>query len=164
MDGIEFRFVRELTKNWKKTFTFRDFSLVKSNPYSAILNDVANNTSDLSMCALWIIEDIYKEYDLSSFYVKQCVTFLVPKPIKLHEATAIYTTLGTYVWLLFLFAFLLSIVLLNKIAKFEKCLNDSDSDFTDFSVTVLETVNAATSHAVTRFPNNQTSVKILLIR
>lgn len=164
MDGIEYRVVREVTKNWKKSFKFRDFSRVKSNPYAAILDDVANKSSDMSMCALWIIEDIYKHYDLSTFYVKQCVMFLVPKPMKLHEASAIYTTFDTYVWLLLLFAFLLSIVLLNNMAKSERSLNDSDSVFTDLTVTVLETVNAATSHSVTHFPNDQISVKILLIR
>lgn len=164
MDGIEFRFVREVTKNWKKTYKFRDFARVKINPYVAILDDLANKSSDMSMCALWIIDDIYNRYDLSTFYVKQCVMFLVPKPMKLPEATAIYTTLDTHVWLLFLFAFLLSIISLNNIAKLEKRLNDSDSDFTDLTVTVFEAVNAATSHSVTHFPNDQTSVKILLIR
>lgn len=164
MDGIEYRFVREVTKNWKKTFKFRDFSRVKSNPYVAILDDLANNSSDLSMCALWIIDDIYKRNDLSTFYVKQCLMFLVPKPMKLHEASAIYTTFDTYVWLLLLLALLLFIVLLNNIAKFEKHLSDSDSVFTDLTITILETINAATSHSVTHFPSDQTSVKILLIR
>lgn len=164
MDGIEYRFVRELTKNWRKTFQFRDFSRVKTNPYAAILNDLANKSTDLSMCALWIIDDTYAKYDLSTFYVRQCVLSLVPKPMKLHEASAIYTTLDSFVWLIFLLAFVLYIVLLNSTAKLEKCLNDSDSVFTDFTVTVLEAINAATSHSVTHFPNDQISVKIVLIR
>lgn len=164
MDGIEFRFVREVTKNWKKSFQYRDYSRVKGNPYVSILEDLSNDTSDMSMCALWLLGDTYEHYDLSTFYAKQCLTFLVPKPIKLHEATAIYTTLGTHVWLLFLFVCLLSIVLLNNIAKIEKQLNNSDSIFTDLSVTVMETINTATSHSVARFPDNQLSVKIVLIR
>lgn len=164
MDGVEFRVVREVTKKWKKNFKFRDFERVKINPYVSILNDLSNKSSDMSMCALWLIEDIYKQHDLSTFYEKQCLTLLVPKPRKLHEATAIYTTLERHVWLIFFFFFLLSIVLLNKIAKIEKLLNESDSIFTDFSVTVMETINTATSHSVARFPDDQISVKIVLIR
>lgn len=164
MDGIEFRLVREVTKKWKKTFKLRDFSKVKINPYLSILLDLSNKTSDIAMCSLWLIEDIYKQYDLSTFYEKQCLVLLVPKPMKLNEATAIYTTLDTPVWLLFLFFFVLSTVLLNWIAKMEQNFNESSSVFTDLTFTIMETINTATSHSVVRFPTDQTSVKILLIR
>ncbi|XP_037045738.1 uncharacterized protein LOC119081103 [Bradysia coprophila] len=163
MDGTEFRFVQEMTKNWNKTFKFRDFSLVKYNPYVAILDDLASRDSDMSMCALWLIEDTYKRFDLSTFYEDQCLVLLVPKPMKLNEATAIYTTLHAYVWLLVLFFFLWYIVSLNVVAKIESQLNGSTSAFVNFAVTVIETISAATSHSVTRFPNDQLSVKIILM-
>ncbi|KAJ6642098.1 hypothetical protein Bhyg_07044 [Pseudolycoriella hygida] len=162
MDGLEYRLMHEITKSWKKNFKFRDFTKVKINPYAKILDDLSNESSDMAMCALWLVEDINRNFDLSTFYVNQCLTFLVPKPIKLNEATAIYTTLHSYVWLLFSFFLLLSIFLLNNIAKIEKRLNGSDSVFTDITVTVIETLNTATSHSVVHFPYNQTSVKLVL--
>lgn len=164
MDGTEFRFIKEVTKNWKKTFNFRDFSLVKQNPYVAILRDLSTDETDMSMCALWFMADTYKLYDMSTFYEDQCLLLLVPKPMKLNEATAIYTTLDKYVWLLAFFFFLWSIVSLNVVAKMESELNGSTSAFVDFAVTVMETVSAATSHSVTRFPTHQLSVKIILMR
>lgn len=137
---------------------------MKYNPYAAILQDLSNQESDLAMCALWLMEDIHRNFDLSSFYEDQCLVLLVPKPMKLDEATAIYTTLDTYVWLLFLFFFLWSIVSLNVVAKVESQLNGSSSIFIDFTVTVMEIVGTATSHSVTHFPNDQLSVKIILMR
>lgn len=164
MDGSEFRFVEDLTKNWKKSYNFRDFSRTKVAPYTFIMNDLSMNVSDMAMCSIWLIEKYYKSYDLTTFYDQNCATFLVPKPQKLNEASAIYKALDTSVWLLFLFFFLLSSILLNIISKMEKRLYERNSLYTDFTRAIMETLNTATSHSVHRFTNVQMSIKILLTR
>lgn len=164
MDGTEFRFVKEVTKNWKKTYRFRDFSRTKAQPYTLIMQDLSNKTSDLAMCSIWFLEKYHKNYALTSFYDQLCATFLVPKPKKLNEATAIYKALSPSVWLLFLFFFLLSSVLLNCFSKMEKLLYQRDSQYLDFTRAVMETINTATSHSVHRFPIGQVPVKIILSR
>lgn len=165
MDGTEFRLVKEVTKNWMKTFKFRDFSRTKSAPYKLIMSDLSNRSSDLAMCSIWLLEKYYESYDLTTFYDQQCATLVVPKPKKLHEATAIYTALNTHVWLLFLSFLLLSSIALNFISKMEKRFYQRESHYVDFTWTLIETVNVATSHSVHRFPSNsQVSLQIILIR
>lgn len=166
MDGTEIRFVKEMTKNWKKTFTFRDFSKTKVSPYRYVMNDLSNGTSDLAMCSIFILGKNHSRYDFTTFYEQICSTFLVPKPRKLNEATAIYTALSPFVRLLFLFLLVLWSLLLNFISKMEKRLYQRESRYTDVTSAVLETINTATSHSVHRFPsqNGQVPVKILLTR
>lgn len=166
MDGIEFRFVKEVTKNWKKIYNFRDFSRTKVSPYTLIMQDLTNNTSDLAMCSIWLLEKKYKKYDLTTFYEQHCSTLLVPKPQKLNEATAIYTALSPMIRILLLFFFFLSSLLLNFFSKMEKRLNRQDSQYTELSRALLETINTATSHSVHRFSSQKdhVPVKILLIR
>lgn len=163
MDGTEFRFVKDVTKNWKKTYKFRDFSRTKVSPYSIIMNDLSNRSSDLAMCSIWLLTKYYQSYDLTTFYDQPCLTFLVPKPKKLNEATSIYTALSTNVWMMFLCFFLLSSLLLNFFSKMEKRLFRRHSQYTDFSSALLETINTVTSHSVHRFPSSG-PVKILLAR
>lgn len=165
MDGTEFRFVHEVTKNWKKIYEFRDFSRTKISPYVTIMKDLLNRSSDLSACSIWLVEKHYISYDMTTFYDQTCSTFLVPKPKKLNEATAIYTALSTSVWSLFLCFLLLSSILLNLISKIEKALFQRVSQYTEFSRATLETINIATSHSVHRFPSNgKASIQILLTR
>lgn len=164
IDGTEFRFVQALTKNWKKSFNFRDFSRTNVSPYDMVMTDLSNKSADMSMCSIWLLQKYYRIFDLSTFYDQQCSTFLVPKPLKLNEATSIYMTLDSTVWFLFLFFFLLSSVLLYTIAKMEEQLYDKTSVFTDLTRSFLETIGMAASHPVGRIPRDQTSVKILLTR
>lgn len=102
--------------------------------------------------------------DMSTFYEQYCITLLVPKPKKLNEATAIYTALSAFIWLLLFLFFFSSSLLLHFISKMEQRLYQRDCQYTDFSRAVLETVNTATSHSVHRFPSEdaQIPVKILL--
>lgn len=164
MDGTEIRFVKEVTKNWKKSYNFRDFSRTKLSPYITIMNDLANQSSDLAMCSIWLMEKYYERYDLTTFYGQLCSTLLVPKPRKLNEASAVYTTLSTFVWILFLCFFLLSTILLNSISRMEKSLYRRESQYIDFTRALMETINTVTSHAVYRFPSGQKSLQILLSR
>lgn len=164
IDGTEYRFINEVTKNWNKTLNFRDFSRTKISPYLQVMNDLSNRSSDLAMCSIWMLGKYYRNYDLTTFYDQVCTTYLVPKPKKLNEASAIYTALNTSVWLLFLFFFLLSAILLTFISKLEKRLYRRESHYLEFTRALLETINIATSHSVHRFPNGQVAVKIILIR
>lgn len=166
MDGTEFRFVKEITKNWNRTYKFRDFSRTKVPPYTLIVNDLLNKTSDLGMCSIWVLVKNYKRLDRTTFFEQHCLTILVPKPKKLNEATAIYRALGPITRHLLFICFCVSSILLNFFSKMEKRLYQRNSQYTEFSRAVLETINTATSHPVHRFPrgDGQAPVKILLSR
>lgn len=152
-----------MTKNWKKTYKFRDFSRTKVSPYSQVMQDLLNKTSDLAMCSVWILGKNYKTFDFTTFYEQHYTTFIVPKPRKRNEATAIYTALHPSVRWLLLLSFVLSCVLLNFISKMEKRLYQRSSQYTEFTRVVMETISAFTSHSVHRFPG-QVAAKILLSR
>lgn len=165
MDGTEFRFVKDITRNWQKTFNLRDSSRTNHSPYEVLPNDLLNGTSDMAMCSIWLLEKNYKRFDLTTFYDEMCSTFLVPKPKKLNEAIAIYTALQKYVWMLFLSVLLMSIIALSLITKIERSLSIENARQIDLSHAILETIAIVSSLPIYRLPSNsQVSAKILLIR
>lgn len=130
-----------------------------------MMDDLTNRSSDLAMCSIRLTPKYYELYDLSTFYDQMCATFLVPKPVKLNEATAIYTALRRSVWLLFFCVLILSSILLNFISRVENRLYQRESQYIDFTTALMEIVNTGTSHPVHRFPSNdRLSIQILLIR
>lgn len=164
MDGTDFRFVKEVTKKWKKTFSLRDLSRTKRPPYVVILEDLSSNLSDLAMCNPWITAENYILYDFTTFYDAECSTFLVPKPRKLNEATSIYTALNTYVWLLFLSLFLLATISLNIISKIEKRLYRRESKYIHFPKVLLETIRVTLLQPAQFLSKSRLSLRILMTR
>lgn len=125
-----------------------------------MFQDLENHTADLAMCSIWI-SDFDNTYDASMFYSHECNTLMVPKPKRLSEMTAIYTTFSGRVWLTFgLFClatgiFLWSSAIIGIVDK---------SVYVNITRAFLEIMNIATLHGVDIFPRQQSSIKILLIR
>lgn len=124
-----------------------------------MFEDLANDTADLA-CSIWLMLEYANEYDLSTFHSHECITFLVPKPKRLSEITAIYTTLSAQVWLVFGLCFFSTGVLMWSSARIQTMERNI---YANFSRTFLELMNIATSHGVGYFPT-QHSINILLTR
>lgn len=164
-DGLEWRFLREMTRNWNIQFR----QPVKSNYdiWYQIVRNVEINASDLAMCSVWMTVNHNIKFDLSAFFDHQCITFLVPKPMPLNEALNIYLSLNSEVWLYFLLSTIGFILLLSGISRMGSFLFGvrqwNDRGWNDLSVSAINAVNMATAHGVARFPHRHT-VKILLTR
>lgn len=124
-----------------------------------MFEDLDNHTADIAMCSVWLTE-YENRFDLSTHHHHECATLLVPKPKKLSEITAIYTTLSSQVWLIFAFCFAATGMLMWSSARIE---TGQRTVYGNFSRTFLEMINITTSHGVGHFPR-QNSIKILLIR
>lgn len=121
--------------------------------------DLLNHSADIAMCAVWLSDHGYK-YDLTTFHSHECHSMLVPKPTKLNEATAIYTTLSYPVWIVFGFWFIMTGFLLWGIAKTKILIKNR---YISLIRSFLDITNVATSHGLDNFPD-QNSVKVVLLR
>lgn len=159
-DGIEYRLVREVVKNWNVTHILQDESKTGISPWTKMFDDLENHKADLSMCSIWV--SVFKDqYDVSSYYNHACNTLIVPMPKRLSEITAIYTTFSYDVWLTFGVLFLATVLLLWASAMIgigERAV------YVQLSRSFLEIMNIATSHGVEIFQTQKTSIKILLMR
>lgn len=175
LDGVEYRIIQAVARDWNITFVRRDFSSTVPNPWKTIMTDISDNVTDMGICSVWMDANRADSFDLSTYYDFQCHKFLVPRPIRLNEATAIYRTFNTAVWLLFLCVFLVTGVLLMTLSRMEPEANDFDDGglttvrrrpsaiHGNFIRSMLEMMNIATGHGVNRIPK-QHSLNVLLIR
>lgn len=124
-----------------------------------MFDDLVNHTADIAMCSVWLTE-YEKRFDLSTYHSHECATLLVPKPKKLSEITAIYTTLSSQVWLIFAFCFTVTGILMWSSARIETVQR---TVYVNFGRTFLEMINITTWHGVSHFPT-QHSITILLMR
>lgn len=164
-DGLEWRFLREITLNWK--IQYRQPEKNNYDIWYQIVRNVEINASDLAMCSVWMTVNHNIKFDLSAFFDHQCITFLVPKPMPLNEALNIYLSLNAEVWLHFVLSIIGFILLLCGISKLGILLFGAqqwrDRGWSDLSMSAMNAVNMATAHGVARFPHRHT-VKILLTR
>lgn len=124
------------------------------------MDDLKNYTADLALCSVWL-SGFDKKMDTSTYYNRQCGTFMVPKPKPLSQITAIYRTFQFYVWLTFGLFFFTTLVLLRTIVTFEF----TESHQHNLSGTFLDVMNIATAHGVSSLWKQQPrSTKILLMR
>lgn len=75
-DGLEYRIVKEVAKNWSMEHVKCDFSNKILDPWSTVLANVDKNVSDLAMCSVWLNVKSVTLYDASNYVDFQCGTFL----------------------------------------------------------------------------------------
>lgn len=98
LDGIEYRIIKEISKSWKLHVNRRDFSENISDPWSAVIDDVVKDSSDIAMCSIWQTNINYSVIDFSFEYSSLCATFLVPKPALVNPSEYLYLPLNKLVW------------------------------------------------------------------
>lgn len=164
MDGIEYRLVHEVTRNWNVHSVHRDYSENVKDPWLNITNDISNDLTDMGMCSIWLDADRDMKFDLSTYYNQICATMVVPKPYRLNEVTAIYLSFEKWVWVCFLCSAVLTGFLLTWMAKVGTQIDRRyKTVFAEGSRSVLEIISTATSHGF-HANHKQTSINILLIR
>lgn len=75
-DGLEYRIVKEIAKNWTVEHVKCDFSKKILDPWSTVLDNVEKNITDLGMCSVWLNVKSATYYDTSHYVDFQCGTFL----------------------------------------------------------------------------------------
>ncbi|XP_037052444.1 uncharacterized protein LOC119085982 [Bradysia coprophila] len=162
-DGLEFRILSEITHPWTIQPTKCDISQTISDPWSTVLKNVNNGTTDLAMCSVWLNLKSNDFYDATNYIDYQCGTFLVPKPTLVNPAAYLYMSLSRNVWMAFLFSFISTSIIMTLTARTGKrFLKKSWNDklYIDFSRSFLDSMNVATLHGIEKFPK-QDSIKSL---
>lgn len=75
-DGLEYRILKEITKNWTIEHNKCDYSSKVLDPWATVLENVEKNISDLAMCSVWLNVKSTTYYDASNYVDFQCGTFL----------------------------------------------------------------------------------------
>lgn len=75
-DGLEYRILKEIAKNWTLEHIKCDFSSKVLDPWATVLANVEKNISDLAMCSVWLNVKSVTFYDASNYVDFQCGTFL----------------------------------------------------------------------------------------
>lgn len=162
-DGLEYRFITSVLKNWKIKFLHQDQTQIPFTPHVTMLNELENQTSQLVMCAVWLNYWHVPRFDLTNYFDYHCNTWICPKPVKLNAATAVYRTLSSDVWLLYALCFALTVVVLTIISQLESKFRKTEVISSKLGRCLLEAANTATSHAAVNIPQ-QLSIQILLLR
>lgn len=163
-DGLEYRYITSVLKNWKIKFVHTDETLKPFTPITTMFNDLENRSSQLVMCAVWLTYWIIPGRDFTHYFDYHCNTWICPKPTKLNPATAVYKRiLSGEVWILYGFCFALTVVVLATISQYESRLRKTKIISSEIGRCLLEATNTATSHAAVHIPP-QLSIQILLLR
>lgn len=167
MDGIEYRIFLEISKHWNAKLNLqKNHPIGNWDPYEAIRAEVANKTSDMAMCSLWLNYEHHHSFDLSSFIDRQCITFLVPVQKLISEGSTIYISLSGAVWALYIGTCVIAGILLIILAKiyFQRMNVGYEIECFDFlSECYLDLVNIASAHGIQRFPK-PIALKMIFIR
>lgn len=162
MDGLEYRFLTHVLKNWKLRFLKQNESMIPYNPFGSMFTQLATGQSEMAMCGVWL-HTMHSNKDLTSYFDYNCNTWIAPKPTKLDPAALVYLALSAPVWALYTCCFVVTVILLTIISKIEEDIKSTKTLLSNLSRSWLEATNTATSHGITNFPK-QISVQILLVR
>lgn len=167
VDGIEYRIYSEISKHWNTSVNLRTpNSKENGDPYKAVLRDVKDGKSDLALCSIWMNHEHYRDFDLTSFIDRQCVTFLVPVNKLVRDGSTIYNSLSGAVWVLYIGAFISTGIILFFMARvyFRKInVGQGTQAFDFFSRNYMDLVNIASSHGIQRLPK-PIPLKIVVMR
>lgn len=162
-DGLEYRYITSVLKNWKIKFIHQDETQKPFTPHVTMFYDLGNRSSQLVMCGVWLNYWHLPKWELTNYFDFHCNTWICPKPTKLNAATAVYRTLNSEVWLIYGFCFALTVAVLMKISQLESKLRKTEIISSKFGRCLLEAANTATSHGAVHIPP-QLSIQILLLR
>lgn len=136
------------------------------DPYQVLLTDVKNGSSDTTMCSTWIGIENYRDYDLTSFIDRHCLTFLVPVQQLIKDGSTVYILLSGAVWALYIGTFVITGILLISIARvYSKKLKKGNDvrTFELLSECYMNLVNIASAHGIQRFAR-PIALKIIVMR
>lgn len=102
--GMEYRMVEEATKNLPVEYRIHGLNNSKEARgfWDEIVNDVIRGDSDLAFSSLFQAYTVMKNVSLTIAHSQACITFLVPKPELLSEASYVFQPLHLNLWLLIL--------------------------------------------------------------
>lgn len=166
MDGIEYRIISEITRNWKVNYrTGVVIGQGRNDPHMIALNDVKTGVTDLAICSIWLNYDHYLVHDLTTFFDRQCITFLVPVNTLISEGSTIYISLSAAVWCLYIGSFIsVGLVIIQLARIYYRSIHHSRefNTFAYLSECYMDLINIATLHGIERFPKSM-ALKIIVI-
>lgn len=159
-DGIEYRFMHDITRNWLVRYQIVDVG------WNGVLDTLSNDTSDIALCSVYLSFDHIQRFDLSSYFDHLCLTLFVPRPKQITEALFIYLSLPFDVWICYVGIFIIVGLFLYAISRLGAHLRIFDEKkviYSNLQRSYIDVINVATSHGVTQFPF-QAPLKIVIVR
>lgn len=150
-------FIKDISKDWNV-----EFVIFPSR--SIMMQQLNSRKIDMSTCSLWLKYDNYLQFDLVSYFDRQCITLMVPKQQYLFSAANIYLSLGNSIWLSVAISFIGITVALVVISRLSVNLNihqPQKMPYHKIGIAVMEMINVATSHGMSHM-SVQTSIRFAL--
>lgn len=100
--GAEYDIVREIIKDWPVEHKFHGYNDTKMGGYwNEVVDEVDDGKSDIALGSLW--QSVFSSHNnvfCSYPYTQVCITFLVPKPKLLSDASYVFQPLSLKLWIL----------------------------------------------------------------
>lgn len=154
-DGLEYRVLKEVAKNWIIEHNKCDTSETIRDPYGEVRGQVERHESDLAMCSVWLNEKSNTYLDVTSYINYECGTFLVPKPDSLNPATYLYKSINGVVGLSVIACLIVVSILLSifgRIGRKSKSKAWNDVVYIDFIRALFDTIGVFTAQSLQKFP------------
>lgn len=165
-DGLEYKVLKEVVKNWTIEHHKCDTSATIRDPYGEVRGQVENHESDLAMCSVWLNEKSNTYLDVTSYINYECATFLAPKPNELNPATYLYKSINGIVGcsiLTSLFGLSIIFTICGRIGRAIKGKFWIDLVHIGFSRSLFDTFGIFTGQSLLKFPKEH-SMKSLFFR
>lgn len=159
--GIEYRFIKELTRLWSI-----EHQILPPFSWAVSQDDVQHGLAEVGLCSAWVTRANYERLDLTSHIDYQCATYLVPKTTPLLQATFIYLSLDSNVWLAFGFCFIVTWTLLTYFSIFSERNHFYPNQayrYITASRSFIDMMTFMTSQGIVEFPRQKT-IQIVLFR
>lgn len=117
MDGVEYRIINEIFKRIKIPVQILKHKS-SDDPWKKTKNDVLTGKSDMATCSVWLTEDTFNNFEITSILGSVCVTMLVPKPAPIKTISYLFLSLDITVWICFLVSIFTTTFFLNQLNSF----------------------------------------------
>lgn len=162
-DGLEYRVLKEIVKNWIIVHNKCDTSETIHDPYGEARGQVQDHQSDLAMCSVWLNEKSNTYLDVTSYINYECATFLVPKPESLNPATYLYKSLNVVVGCSVVISLIVLSIILTIFGRMDRKIKKKSWNglvYVAFSRSLFDTFGICTAQSL-KFPKEY-SIKYLL--
>lgn len=150
-------FIKDITNGWNIEF-------IVFATRATMMEHLLNRKIDMSTCSLWLKWQNYQQFDLVSYFDRQCLTLMVPKQQYVFGAANIYLSLGNNIWLSVAISFIgitLAIVVISRVSVRLKLHQPNQMPYYKIDLAIMEILNVATSHGMTHI-SLQTSIRFAL--
>lgn len=149
--GTEYKILKDITQDWALAIRYiRELYSEKSYSYDdKVINDVSNGISDVAFSSLWQTSYLRTNFSLTYPHTQVCVTFIVPKPKLLSEASYVFQPFHLTLWLLIIIVLVITCYCL-RFLEYVQHTNGLNVTFSDSVISILYGFRVLTQGGINR--------------